>query len=532
MTAISSISATQPLVVAKAMTPPQVISEAANSINSPTSPSSIVSLGQDTSVIDVQTYTARGLIADPGVAPVWEYTQQDNVSLNMTGNFGSSSSAGRFQGLGASLLNQLAQTNKAISQSVIRSTTGRPLEPAALEAAQAKLHSTAADNAISLTLRTASGKTVQLTLTSQDDGLAVQAQVSGGELSGDELAALGKMADGFQSAIDGLTRNPPTLKLEALTQFDSNVFASVDLNTRLKLNDDSTQTLVLHADADGRSVSMSGAAGDLNLSVDLKNAAIIGDGEQQAKALKGYMNQIEAARKRGDGDRQLLSMFEDAFTTLHGHYPAARAATAPQTVNSIELTDTDHSLLTGLADFSASVAEKSKEGNPARPGELDSFAYDVSQTTENKGRDQLNRTLVQEQQSHLVASYHKPLWPGQKLDLTTDPNSQNYQYFQINDQASSRASIGYEKGALVNASISQSASQSTRISRYVLGHLEEDKTTPLKASKTQNLLGVLNQALQQDKQAKLGRGVSWLKDTLSSIQDKVLLQSDPARLRG
>jgi hypothetical protein len=66
----------------------------------------------------------------------------------------------------------------------------------------------------------------------------------------------------------------------------------------------------------------------------------------------------------------------------------------------------------------------------------------------------------------------------------------------------------------------------------VLGHLEEDKTTPLKSSKTQNLLGMLNQALQQDKQAKLGRGVSWLKDTLSNIQDKVLLQSDPARLRG
>jgi hypothetical protein len=46
------------------------------------------------------------------------------------------------------------------------------------------------------------------------------------------------------------------------------------------------------------------------------------------------------------------------------------------------------------------------------------------------------------------------------------------------------------------------------------------------------LLGTLSQALQQDTQAKLGRGVSWLKDTLSNIQDKVLLQSDPVRLRG
>lgn len=177
------------------------------------------------------------------------------------------------------------------------------------------------------------------------------------------------------------------------------------------------------------------------------------------------------------------------------------------------------------------MTEKSREGNPARPGELDSFAYDVSQSTQSKGRDQLNRTLVQDQQSHLIASYHKPLWPGQKLDLSSDPNSQNYKYYQVNDQASSKTSIGYEKGALVNASINQSANQSTRISTYVLGHLQEDKTTPLKSSKTQNLLGTLNQALQQDKQAKLGRGVSWLKETLSNIQDKVLLQSDPARLR-
>jgi hypothetical protein len=124
------------------------------------------------------------------------------------------------------------------------------------------------------------------------------------------------------------------------------------------------------------------------------------------------------------------------------------------------------------------------------------------------------------------------LWSGQKLDLSRDPASQNYLYYQISDQASSKTSIGYDKGALVNASVSQSASQSTRISRYVMGHLEDDKTTPLKSSKTQNFLSVLNQALQQDKEAKLGHGVSWLKQTLAGIQDKVLLQSDPARLQG
>jgi hypothetical protein len=530
MSAISSVSAIAPQVTTRVAANEAVINTTAATGVSAKSASDTVTLGESTRVADAQTYTAQGVIANADVPDAWEYTRQDKVSLNMSGNFASSGAGSRFQGLGATLLAQLAETGKNISQSVIRSTTGKALEPAALTAAQNKLHSSAADNSISLTLKTASGKTVQLTLTSSDNGLAVQAQVSGGELTDDEQVALGKMADGFQSAIDGLTAKPPQLKLDALTQFDSSVFSSVDLSTRIKLDDKSVQTLELHADADGRSVRMSGASGDLDVSVDLKNSAILGDANQQAKALKSYVSQIEAARKRGDGDAQLLSMFQDAFTTLHSHYPGTRAATAPQTVNSVELTDTDHGLLTGLGDFSASVTEKGKEGNPARPGELDSFAYKLSQSTQSKGRDQLNRSIVQDQQSSLVASFHKPLPGTNKLDLSQDPASQNYLYYQINDQASSKTSVGYEKGALVNASVAQSASQTTRISRYVMGHLESDTTTPVKSSKNQNFLHVLQQAMQQDKEAKQGRGTSWLKDTLASLQDKIMLQPDPSKL--
>ncbi len=68
------------------------------------------------------------------------------------------------------------------------------------------------------------------------------------------------MAEGFESAIQGLTAVPPQLKLEALAQFDTDVFSSVDLTTRFKLDDDSTQSLELHADANQRQVRMSGAA--------------------------------------------------------------------------------------------------------------------------------------------------------------------------------------------------------------------------------------------------------------------------------
>lgn len=532
MTALSSISAAQPLIVAKVVANTTALDPVVEPAATDPLPSAIVTLGQDTGVSDTQVYSVRSLKADAEVPPAWEYTHQDKVTLAMQGNFITSSGVSRFQGLGATLLTQLAETGKGISQSVMTSSSGKALAPAELAAAQARLHSDAADNTISLTLKTASGKTVQLTLSGSENGLAVQAQVSGGDLSDDELTALGKMADGFQSAIDGLTAKPPELKLDALTQYDSRVFSSVGLSTRLKLADDSVQTLEMHADADQRTVHLSGASGELNLTVDLKNAAIIGNSDQQAKALKSYVSQIEAARKRGDGDTQLLSMFEDAFTTLHSNYPGARESDGPQTVNSMDLTDSDHSLLTGLADFSASVTELPAATNPARLGELDTFSYDLSQATQAKGRDPLNRSIVQDQQSNLVASYHKPLAAGQKLQLTTDPDSQNYAYYQINDQASSKTSIGYEKGALVKASVSQSASQSTHISTYVKGRLEEEKLIPVTSSKTRNMLTVLQQALQQDKAAKQGRGVSLLKDTLANIHDQVLLQSDPSRLNG
>lgn len=529
MTAISSISALPPPVVARIAATQPVASTATEPSSALSSPASIVTLHQENNVIDAQIYNSRGVIAQPDAPLAWEYTQPDKVSFHMGGNFSAASTSSRFWGLGETLLLQLAQSNKNISQSVIRSSTGRELEAAELAAAQAKIHSGDADNSINLTLKTASGKTIQISLSSQDNALAVQAQVQDGDLNEQELAALGAMAKGFETAIQGLTAVPPQLKLEALTQFDTDVFSSLDLTTRFKLDDDSTQSLELHADASQRQVRMSGAAGDIDMSVDLKNAAILGDSNQKAKALASYLRQIEAARVRGDGDRNLLSMFESAFKTLHSDYPQSPAVSQPQASTAITLTDTDRRVLTGLADFSATVSEKSVNGNPARPNELDSFNYGLSQTTQSKGQDQFNRKVVQNQQSHLTARFHKPLYPGQKLELTTDPQSQNYQYYQIDDQASSMSSIGYVKGKLVEASVTQSASQSTRISKYVMGHLEEESVKPVSSSKTQNLLGLLQKALQEDKLAKMGRGTSY---GFAAIQDKLMLASDPGEIKG
>src|SRR5450830_151289 len=494
-------------------------------------PASTVLLGQN-NVVEINTYNARGTLPNAALQPAWESSPLDKVSFTMGGNFSSSSNsnASRFAGLGAALLSQLADGKKNISQSVIQQSGSKPLNAAELAAAQAKLHGNNADSTISLTLKTASGKTVTLSLSNQDDGMAVQAQVEGGDLTTEESAALDKMAKGFQSAIDGLTAEPPQLKLDALTQFDSKVFSSVDLSTKLKLDDNNNQTLEFHADSQQRSVRMNGPSGDLQLSVDLKNQAILGNPIQQAKALQSYLKQIDAAAARGHADRDMMSMFKDAFSSLNSNYPVTRATSTPATVDPLAPTNLDRKLLTGLADFSASMTQASQASNPMRPYERDTFAYNVSQTTQLNGHDSQSRSIEQDQQSNLNASYHQALSGGQKLKLSSNADSQNYLFYQVDDRASSQTNIAYKDGELTNASVTQSASQSTNISKYVMGHLVDHTSTPVNTSKTQSFMAVLERALHPDKTDKTPEGAARLKELLDGLQDKVLLDSYPKKL--
>ncbi|MEF9672118.1 hypothetical protein QNM99_05845 [Pseudomonas sp. PCH446] len=78
--------------------------------------------------------------------------------------------------------------------------------------------------------------------------------------------------------------------------------------------------------------------------------------------------------------------------------------------------------------------------------------------------------------------------------------------------------------------MSQSASQSTRISKYVMGHLVERTNTPVNTSKTQSFLDVLERALHPEKADKTPSGVAHLKELLAGLQDKVLLDSYPKKI--
>lgn len=481
-------------------------------------------IGQDSKLSDATTYSNRGGLANAEPVNTLERNVRDSLTQMLTGNMSASSTAGRFQGLGAALLQQLAQDGStSISQSLIRSGVGDVKEGAALKAAQAQLHGKA-ENTITLTLKTTSGATITLNLTSQSDGLGVTADVSGGELSDLERDALASLADSFQGAIDGLTAKTPRLNLGSLAQLDSSVFSSVEMSARLKVGKDQYQTLAFKADESTKSVEMSGPSGNVQLSVK-NNGAILGNAQQQAEAVQSYLEQFDVAQRRGEGDKNLMALFKDAFSALQSN-TRSLSGTAGSGLNIV-----DRSMLTGLADFSASVGQNTQYTNPMRPTEADSFSYKASQTTETKGTNPATRSVEQKQTSSLNASYHETLYPGTVLALSMDAKSQNYRYYQIKDEASSTTRIGYDKGALVEASSTQTASQTTSILKYEQGKLVDTVSTPKEVTKYRNLMSMIDDALRNDRSARVKFGKSTLEDDLMPIHAKVLLQSNPSSIR-
>jgi hypothetical protein len=515
-----------------AVTPQPAVSQAgASSLGKNTlqgdvaSPSTSVTLGQPAAV-DTQVYSVAQVLASAAAGPLWENKATDAITSLMARNYSSQPLAGQFHGLGAALLDRLKIDGGDYSQSVL---VGAPANASATGVdtlMQSQLHGQA-DNQISLDIKTASGATVHLSLGSQGNGLAVEMQVTGGTLTSADRAAISKLSGAFQDAIDGLTAQPPHLDLGGLTQFDSNVLKSVDFHSSLKLDGVNPQTVDFHADSKQRTLSSTGLTGTVKVAVDMSNPAIFGNAKQQAQAIQTYLKQFDNANSRGHGDASLMGMFKDAFTELNSNIGAATQSRAP---SAIALSDTDHSALTGLADFTASVSQAAVQSNPMRPSERDTFSYRVSQNTSVTGHSQDDRSITQEQQSHLSASYHMPLPGADALKLTDSNQSQNYLFYQIQDDASSKTELGYDKGKLVNATSTQSASQTTHVQKYLMGALADDTTTPSQASRTQDLLGLLKSA--QSKTGPMSLTDSYRQQqALFSISNRIALNGDPSQLR-
>jgi hypothetical protein len=178
-------------------------------------------------------------------------------------------------------------------------------------------------------------------------------------------------------------------------------------------------------------------------------------------------------------------------------------------------------MLTGLADFSASITDASASPNPMRPGEVEAFSYQVSQTTQLEG-SRYEGNISQNQQSHLVASYHQALTGGGAPALTSSRFSQYYDYVRLDDSAESTAQLATERGALVHASLRQTSDQSTRHSKYERGVLTSDLTTPEETFRSTDLLSLLEPLI--DKGDVTRNSAEW-QQALSRVHGMILLNA-------
>jgi hypothetical protein len=476
--------------------------------------SAIVTLGAANRASLPPTYSLPNTPA--AGAPIWETQSDDAVSSLMANNLSAQSPAGRFSGLGSALLNFFKNGGSNFSQSLMQPVAQTPA------GGQGNPNLQAGNE---LTIKTTSGVEVDISLDSEENGLAVKVK-SSGELSDDERSAIEKLSGAFQDAIDGLDASQPHLDLAGLTQFDSSVLASVDLHSGVMLGSSPVpQSLDFHSDNLARTVSLTGAAGTMKVNVDMSDAATWGTEKQRSDAINSYLKQFDQASSRGKGDASLMAMFKDAFTQMNSNYgvPSQQSSAMP-------LNEIDHAMLTGLADFNASVTQSPKASNPMHLNELDTFSYQVSQGTSVNGTP-LERSISQQEQSHLTAAYHTSLVPDIPLKLSTLRDSQNYYFRQIDDTASSASAVAYHKGGLIKASFSQSANQSTHLSKYEMGSLTEDTTTPFNASQTRDILATLKPFLHNGKPKSQLDRYQW-QDTLSNVHDLISLQADPGSLRG
>lgn len=490
-----------------------------------------VTLGQATTSAEAQTYSMPSRMAP---TMVWEQRPDDEISSRMASNVAYRSLGSRFYGLGAAMLERFAAEAVDFSQSatVQKTSVANPgTGVSALQTAmQSQLH-TDADNQITLSIRTASGATVELSLGSQDEGLAVQVQVSGAELTEAERAALVQLSGAFQEAIDGLGAVPPRLALKGLAAFDPAVLSSVDFQARIETDDKGAIDAVeFHADARSRSVSATGPSGTVKVDVDFSNPAILGNAAQQAQAMARYLQQFDAAGSRGRGDTALVAMFKDAFTQMNSDYGVTAPVEGRAATGVLALNAGDHSLLSGLADFSASMVQASEASNPMRPEELDTFSYQVSQSTSVMGGDPRNRTIHQEQQAQLSASYHRPLSPELSLFLTLAKESQFYEYIEIDDEAKVSTDVAYKDGVRIDASVEQSARQSTRVQRYLMGKLESDTTFPSDATRVADVRALLK-TVEQAQRSRDPEDARRRDQALATAASLAVLPDDPAALK-
>lgn len=430
----------------------QPLQAAQNKTSAASQPSAIVSLNNANVLPAVYSLNPAKTINTAGL----EYSQ---LSIQMSANV-RGAQANAFQGLGKALLEGLKDHPQGVTLSAM-ADSGDALarQP---------------ERAVALNITTASGINVSLGMTRNQNGLAVELKTSGGELSEDETTAIADLANAFQSTLDGLSADTPSLNVQGLMKFDSTQLKAVDLQTDVRKEADSLQSLKFHADSSTRAMSYKTGEVTFDLSTDLSHPETVGSYGQQQQALASWASQLDSARARGQGDKNLIDMFKNSFMALNSQYGSNEV---DNRLNIITRT-TDNVVqenLSGLADYSANFKQADKSSNPFRKDERDSFAYSSSQRTE---RESANK-LTQKTTSHLQASYHQALDKAVPLALTSEASSQNYSYHQIDDRSSSETALAFnEKSEVKSVTISAEKHTVETVKKYNAGRLIEESRTP------------------------------------------------------
>ncbi|MGA7778880.1 MAG: hypothetical protein WCA85_14390 [Paraburkholderia sp.] len=478
------------------------------------SPSTIVTIPSADYFESLETYTADGTLASAAPTVTWATNSSDSVTTRMMGDYMSQSFTGQFYGLGSEVLDRFKTTGSDFTQSVnVSSTSASGLTLPSTQGPQAD---------VKLTVETASGVKVEIDLdseTGENSQLSVSVH-SSGNLSVAERNAIAKMADGFQDAINGFSTQPPSVNLSGLTQYDPSVLSSVNLQVNVTGDGSNDLSASYSTSSATRTLSLSGATGTMKVSVNTSDSALWGSDAQRSQAIASYLTQFDNASAEGHGNAEMMSMFKDAFTQMNSNY-GTPSQQLPGTTYAPWLAQSDHAMLTGLADFNASITDTPASSNPLLPDQTDNFSYQVSQTTSTDG-NQEDGQISQQQHSHLSASYHQDLNGTGTPVLGKSLSSQNYNYVQISDDETSAANISTQDGKLIDASVSQSSSQSLEQSKYALGKLISDVTTPSNSSRSRDLLAPLKPLFANNQAEQNSEG--W-QQALGNIHGMVLLNS-------
>ena len=432
----------------------------------------------------------------------WQSPPTDPVSVLMQkgASGGVANPSALFDGLGAALLDRLATTPGDFSQTVAShpQDDSKSADVARAASAQALAAARAAPNRVGLTITTATGKAVTIAISFANGGLGGASSVSvdlqvDGELTADEQKAIAQLSAGFQAALDGLAKVPPEVDLSGLVGYDASVLSGVDLSVRAMppLNGE-LESFAFHVDATQRSFSMESVSGRIALSVDLSQPEILGSAAQQKEALSDYLAQFDAANRRGHGDAKLIAQFTDAFAQLNSNYPAADELSIPL------LSGKDRSVLSGLADFTASMSGDFTDAAEGRvTTEEGHIEYRASQSTTISGRDKYSGLSVSQTQRASLKSDFVKSRDGTELDTSTG----NYDRYSIRDESSTTTSFAYVKDKLKSASIERLVDQLESYAKLVDFKVVEERQTPRHEATRQDISAKLLPSYRENRLA-------------------------------